>query len=223
MKNSIFILSTVLLFSEVTFNQEVTSQILFDKLYFKAGAEFYSMSRGNSNVKGDVNNINLAGSIIYDYLDNVQMEFVYKYGFERTYPIYDDSYKSGGEIINIGKSEGLTDYNIDFKLNYFLNKDETVNPIYLTGILEFDIQNRSVHNIEMRFDTNGYNQKYYNFDISSYNRLLAGPGLGAGIFLAFGKVDFQAEVSSVLRVAPFVDSGYRELLLNVFAGLVYKF
>lgn len=223
MKNSIFILIIVFLASGLIFGQTIKNDNVLDKLYFKAGAEFYSLKKGSSNIIGDVNDISLVGSIIYDYLENVQLEFVYKYGFDRNYPIDNIGYTESGELISKGISESLTDYNIDFKLNYFFNKDKTINPIYLTGIIEFDIQNKSVINEESRFDTSRHVQKYYKVDISSYNRLLTGPGIGAGIYLAFGKINFQSEVSTVYRFAPFVDRGYKELLVNIFTGLAYKF
>lgn len=222
MKYSIFILGAVFLWSGQMFSQ-VKSENVFDRLYFKAGAEFYSLKKGSSNIKGDVNDISLVGSVIYDYHDNMQVEFVYKYGFERGYSVYTVGFFTGGENVSIGESESMTDYAVDFKLNYFLNRDKTLNPIYLIGLVEFDLQNRSVRSFESRFDTGSYYQKYYRSDLSTYNRLLVGPGLGAGMFLAFGKINFQAEVNSVFRIAPFVDRGYKELLLNIFSGLAYKF
>lgn len=223
MKSSIFILGLVLLTTGITFSQQSTDRGVLDRLYFKAGVEFYSLKRNNSNIKGDVNNINLIGSIIYECNDKIQTEFVYKYGFDRGYPDYSEGFVNGGEFISKGKYEDLTDYIVDMKLNYFLNKDLTVNPIYLTGILEFDVQNRNVSTGESHHDTSGFRQTYYYDDISSYNRVIVGPGLGVGFFLAFGRIDFQAEVNSVYRIAPFVDRGYKELLLNVTSGLVYKF
>jgi hypothetical protein len=224
MKSSIFILGLVLLTTGITFSQQATNKGVLDRLYFKAGAEFYSVNRYDFEFSGDVNYINLVGSIIYDYNDKIQTEFVYKYGFEHEYSLYySNGYRSEGEYVYLGKYENLTDYNIDLKLNWFLNRDKTINPIYLTGILEFDIQNRYLSNTESHVDTASYTQKYYYSEKSSYNRVLAGPGIGAGIFLAFGRIDFQAEVNSVFRVAPFVDRGYKELLLNVVSGLVYKF
>jgi hypothetical protein len=224
MKNSIFILGFVLLITGITFSQQESKKNILERVYFKAGAEFYSLKRENPVEKGDVNNINLIGSVMYDYSDKVQLEFAYKYGFARTYSIYSNFFESGGEFIGKSKSESLADYNVDLKLNWFLNGDKTIDPLYLTGILEFDIQNKSLAEEENRSDTGWYSrQKYYNYNESSYNRLLIGPGLGAGIFFAFGKIDFQAEINSVFRVAPFVDRGYRELLLNITTGLVYKF
>ncbi len=223
MKNSIFILGFVLLITGVTFSQQVTNKNVLDRFYFKAGAEFNSLSRSVSGSKGDADNINLVGSVIYDYYDNAQVEFVYKYGFERGYLLSENSYRSGSEVVFKNENENLTDYNVDIKLNYFMNRDKTLNPVYVTGILEFDIQNRNHTYSESHNDTGRYSQSFYNFAETSYNRVLFGPGAGAGIFLAFGKVNFQAEAATVLRVAPFVDRGYRELLVNVAASLVYKF
>ena len=223
MKNSIFILGLVLLTTGITFSQQATGKGVLDRLYFKAGAEFYSMRRDNSNIKGDVNNINLVGSVIYDLSDRVQTEFVYKYGFVRGYPIFNDDHIINGEIIRKSEYEDLTDYNIDLKLNWFLNRNKTNNPIYITGILEFDIQNRSLLRNESHYDTSEFRQKFYEFNKTSYNRLLIGPGIGAGIFLDAGKIDFQAEANCIYRIAPFVDKGYNELVFNVVTGLVYKF
>ena len=223
MKNSIFILGLVLLTTGITFSQQATGKGVLDRLYFKAGAEFYSLKRDNFRYSGDVNNICLIGSIIYDYNDRVQTEFVYKYGFERDYGINEIRYIKEGELISQGEYEYLSDYNIDLKMNWFLSSDKTMNPIYLTGILEFDVQNRNNSYYNDRRDTSEYNTNYSLWKTSSYNRVLVGPGLGVGFFLAFGRIDFQAEVNSVFRIAPFVDKGYRELLLNVTSGLVYKF
>jgi hypothetical protein len=223
MKSSIFILNIVLLITGVTFSQQESKKNILDRIYFKAGAEFSAMKRDNYKYSGEVNNISLVGSVIYDYNDRIQTEFVYKYGFERDYSIYSNGFRSGGEFISQWKNEDLTDYNVDLKLNWFLSGDKTMNPIYLTGIVEFDIQNRYVFKSESVSDTGRYTQRYYITDRNSYNRVLVGPGLGAGFFLAFGRIDFQAEVNSVFRVAPFVDRGYKELLLNIVSGLVYKF
>ena len=223
MKSSIFILGLVLLTTGITFSQQERNKGVLDRLYFKAGTEFYSMKRDNYHYSGEVNNINLVGSVIYDYNDKIQTEFVYKYGFERDYSIYSYGYRTNGGFVSKGKNENLTDYNVDLKLNWFLNRDKTINPVYLTGLLEFDIQNRYVFSGESLSDTGRYTPQYYENERTSYNRLLVGPGIGAGIFLAFGRVDFQAEVNTVFRVAPFVDRGYKELLLNVVSGLVYKF
>jgi hypothetical protein len=223
MKNSIFILGIVLLGSGIIYGQPVTNKNVLDKLYFKAGAEFYSLKRDDGGFKGDAGDISLIGSVIYDYEENVQLEFVYKYGFERSYQGNSRTYVSGEESINEGTSETLTDYDIDLKLNYFLNKDKTLNPIYLTGKLGFDVQNRKLYRYENHIGLNSTFSSFGNTVVSSYNRLLAGPGLGAGIFLAFGKINFQAESSADFRIAPFVDTGYKELGLNVSAALVYKF
>lgn len=223
MKNSIFILSIILLGSEIIYGQQVTNKNVLDKMYFKAGAEFYSLKGEDGGSRGDVGDISLIGSVIYDYEENVQLEFVYKYGFERSYQGDSRSYVSGEESINEGTSEALTDYDIDLKLNYFLNRDKTLNPIYLMGKLGFDVQNRKLYKFESHY---GHNVAYSSFGktvVSYYNRLLAGPGLGAGIFLAFGKINFQAETGAEFRIAPFVDSGYKEFGLNVSAALVYKF
>jgi hypothetical protein len=224
MKNSIFILGLVLLTTGITFSQQVTKKGVLDRLYFKAGAEFYSMKRDNYQYSGEVNNINLVGSVIYDYSDKIQTEFVYKYGFERgPFTIYSNDYRFRGEYISQDRYESLTDNCIDLKLNWFLNRDKTINPIYLTGILEFDIQNRLESSFESANDTGSVTPLYNYSNRLSYNRVLVGPGLGAGIFLAFGKIDFQAEVNSVFRVVTFIDNEYNELLLNVTSGLVYKF
>lgn len=223
MKSSIFILGFVLCVSGTTYGQSISGENMLDRFYFKAGAEFSSLSRSVSGSRGDANDINLVGSVIYDYFDNAQLEFVYKYGFDRGYLISEDSYRNGNAIIFKSENEDLTDYNVDLKLNYFLNHDKTINPVYVAGLLELDIQNRSHTYNESHDDTGRYIQTFYNFKKSSYNRVLFGPGVGAGIFLAFGKINFQAEAATIMRVAPFVDRGYRELLVNVSAALVYKF
>lgn len=223
MKSSIFILSFVLCVSTATFSQNNGSRNVLDRFYFKAGGEFTSLSRSVSGSRGDANDINLVGSVIYDYYDNAQAEFVYKYGFERSYLMKENRFVKGSELVSSSESESLTDYTVDFKLDYFMNNDKTVNPIYVTGLLELDIQNRKHYNIEDHYDTGSYKQTFYYFNESSYNRVLFGPGVGAGIFLAFGKVNFQAEAATIMRVAPFVDRGYREILVNVTAALVYKF
>ncbi len=223
MKNSIFILSIILLGSGIIYGQPVTNKNVLDKLYFKAGAEFYSMKGDNGGSRGDVGDISLIGSVIYDYEENVQLEFVYKYGFERSYQGDSRTYISGEESIYEGTSETLTDYDIDLKLSYFLNRDKTLNPIYLTGKLGFDVQNRKIHKYESHRGINSTFSNYGSTIVSSYNRLLAGPGLGAGIFLAFGKINFQAETGAEFRIAPFVDAGYKEFGLNVSSALVYKF
>ena len=220
MKSSIFILGFVLCVSGLSFSQ---SRNVLDRFYFKAGAEFSSLSRSVPGSKGDANNINIVGSVIYDYYDNAQIEFVYKYGFERGYLLSEDSRRIGNEVVFKSESENLADYNVDIKLNYFMNSDKTLNPVYITGLLDIDIQNRKHAYNESHNDTANYGQTFYKFDESSYNRVLFGPGVGAGIFLEFGKVNFQADAATVLRVAPFVDRGYRELLVNISAALVYKF
>ncbi len=223
MKNSIFILTLVLCIYGETSGQNTGDKNILDRFYFKAGGEFSTLIRKDSDFKGDANNVNLIGSVIYDYLDDIQLEFVYKYCFDRTYGRNENIYKSGGKVFHQGNSESLTDYCADFKLNYFLNKDKTISPVYLTGILEFDVQNKYDYSYNRQADTSGYIPDYSLSESSSYNRLLVGPGLGAGIFLAFGKIDFQAEANSVFRVAPFTDRGYNELLFNITAALVYKF
>lgn len=227
MKNSIFILMIV--FTGIAGSNAQVSEMkksdrnILDRFYVKAGAEFYSYSTEGVKVKGASNEIQLVGSIIYDYSDKLQVEFVYKYDFENSNFIQGYYYASETEYISYFYSQSNKSSIVNLKANYFLNKDKTENPVYLTAAAVFDIQHKlSTEGRRIGIIGSSSNSSYENLG-SSYNRLLVGPQIGAGIFLAFGKVNVQSEVNFGMKIAPFVDRGYKEFVFSVGLSPVYKF
>jgi hypothetical protein len=227
MKNSIFILVISVLSSTISDAQvrefDSDSKSILDRLYFKAGAELFSYSSDNFRSRGGVNGMNLIGSFMYDYLDKIQLEFVYRYNVGRDNKNESLRYGTVREYTDVSKHEELTGNGFDLKVNYFMNRDRTENPVYFVGALGIDIQNRQVYEnfqyVNMFVDT----MSGYSMATASYNRLLLGPSLGVGIFLDFGKVNVQSEVNAGFRIAPFVDRGYKEFILSIGLSPIYKF
>jgi len=136
MKTSALFLITVLVFSNITYSQ-VSPNGLYNKsfsgkFYVKAGIDLSSVS----NDKPGTNKIDwndFWGSVAYDYSNNVQFEFLYRYIGHRDYEITQIDNRNYPYYYNYDKFDDYFSHNFNLKANYFLRKDKTVNPFYLTG------------------------------------------------------------------------------------------
>lgn len=230
MKTSAFVLVTVIAFSNIAYSQfypiGLYNKSLGEKFYVKAGIDLSSVS----NIKLQTKMIgwnDIWGSIAYDYSSKVQFEFLYRYIGHRIYEITQIDDRNYPYYYNYDKFDDYFSHNFNLKANYFLNKDKTVNPFYLTGSLVFALQrvtNNELSNWGKQYTLNEKGYFYSNFHvISFYDRVMIGPELGAGMFLAFGHINFQAECSFSMKVAPFVNRGFKEYTFNISLAPVYKF
>jgi hypothetical protein len=230
MKTSSLLFITVFVFSNLTYSQKEFSGFYdrsrLDRYYLKAGIDFSSVS----NEKLQTNKItwsDIWGSVAYDYSSNVQLEFLYRYIGHRFYDIAQVDIRNYPYYYNYDKFDDYFSHNFNLKANYFFRKDKTVNPFYLTGSLVFALQRVTNNEITNEGKLTTQNEKgYFSSNIhviSFYDRVMIGPELGAGMFLAFGHVNFQVECSFSAKVAPFVNRGFKEYAFNISLAPVYNF
>ena len=230
MKTLALFLITVFAFSNIAYSQGSPTGLYKkspgEKFYVKAGIDLSSVSNG----KLQVNKIewnDFWGSVAYDYSSNVQLEFLYRYIGHRFYDIAQVDIRNYPFYYNYDKFDDYFSHNFNLKANYFLRKDKTVNPFYLTGSLVFALQRVTNNEITNEGRLSSPNVKgYYSSNyhvISFYDRVMIGPELGAGMFLAFGHVNFQVECSFSAKVAPFVNRGFKEYSFNISLAPVYNF
>jgi len=221
-KNVIFICILVFLCSLTTQSQDSSNTGFLKKLSFRAGYVISSINNYNSYSRlTDICNLLL--SVSYDYNKQLQFDISYRYLANLSSLI---SNNAVDEFYYTSHYKTFNSYMFSLKANYFLSKNRDSNPVYFTGGITGSIQpvHEWLSGYYNKVDTmGGFTSYIHDQRIGSYNRLLLGPEVGGGIYLNFGKVSFQSELTYSARFSLFRDRGYRELSFSLFNGLVYKF
>ncbi len=222
-KNVVLVCLIILAGSLTAKAQDSSRTGMLHKIYLRIGFTTLSFNNENSYSRFG-NTFNFMTSVSYDYSKNFQIDLMYMHYSDLSRYL---DYKESNDGI---RSYGYTKYQafgsnlLSLKVNYFISKQKELNPFYVTGGIAAAIQ--PVHNVISYFDIIHDPSNYvYNYSASETEnyRILLGPELGIGMFLAFGRVNFQSEFTYSARFSPFIDRNYRELSFSLFNGLVYKF
>jgi hypothetical protein len=205
--------------------QDSAKSSVFSNMYLRVGFEMTAFN----NVSGYsklTENVLFFGSVSYDYNEHIQLDIMYRHMNDLVRTL--DWYFAGTVLGSHGYDhfQAFSSNLISAKVNYFISSKRELNPFYATGGISIAIQPVHDRLVDFYPSQGPHGSTIQNIDvidIRSYTRMMLGPEFGVGMFLAFGRVNFQSEITYSARFSTFTDTNYRELSFSLFNGLVYKF
>lgn len=206
--------------------QEKKGGNFLKKMYLGVGFEFSSLNNSDEFSKLTGNG-GIMVSIAYNVKPRIQLDVKYVYNNFITFNYLSESRYSQYDSYWHEIFDDFKSHYVSLKLNYYLSQNLDENPLYVTGGISVAVQPVYLNdfvNYNHYDSLSHYYVNVHSFDnVGHHIRILVGPEAGVGMFLAFGRVNFQSEFTFSARFSPFVDRSYRELSFNLINGLVYKF
>jgi hypothetical protein len=208
-----------------TYSQVKSSDSTLNRFYVQAGYSFLSV-KSFDNLNNFNQKFGFMGSVSYQLIPKVRLDLKYVYSGEMyDYHVMIFRNNPPPNVYKHSVYDGFISHRISLKADYFLSSKQSGILPYLSGGISSAIERVKTYD-ELNYigmsDTT-----FYNFNSRSvygeHTRVLIGPELGAGLFIALGKFNFQQELTFSTMFSFIKDRNYRERSFNLHTGIVYKF